>query len=232
MIDDSKLTIEITGDGSHTIFSPLLNERYHSGFGALMESLHIYIRNGYRRVIKAKKEIYLLEVGLGTGLNALLTYVEAERFKMKTFYTALEPFPLPCTITEMLNYPSMLGAKNMEDIFRIIHETGWNTPLKMNEYFSINKRMECIENAVLPANHYNLVYFDAFAPRVQPKLWEQVIFDKIWKAMTNDGILITYSATGSVKRNLAAAGFKVESIPGPPGKREITSAVKYYGEEI
>lgn len=224
--------IEITGDGSHTIFSPQLNERYHSGFGALLESLHIYIRNGYRMAMKGKKCLHLLEVGLGTGLNALLTYAEAERFKIKTFYTALEPFPLPRAITEMLNYPGIIGAINMDSIFRNIHESEWNIPLKMNEYFSMNKVKERIENAELPVNHFNLVYFDAFAPRVQPELWEKVIFDKIWKAMADEGILLTYSATGSVKRNLAAAGFRVESIPGPPGKREITRAAKYYGEEI
>ena len=221
-----KLTIELTEDGSHTIFVPSLNERYHSCHGALQESLHIYIKQGFLQIIGKKSTIQVLEIGFGTGLNAMLTYYHAEHYQVRTNYTTIEPFPLGRKIYKNLNYPDLLDKKDATNIFAKIHNSAWEKDINLSDLFIIHKIKKKIQDTILPPKHFDLVYFDAFAPQIQPELWEKSIFSKIYSSLKQGGCLVTYSAKGSVKRNLTSAGFVTESLEGPPGKREITRALK------
>jgi tRNA U34 5-methylaminomethyl-2-thiouridine-forming methyltransferase MnmC len=221
-----KLNIELTEDGSHTIFIPSLNERYHSYHGALQESLHIFIKNGFQYAITDKSLLHILEIGFGTGLNAILTYYCAEECQVRTIYTTIEPFPLNKMVYKNLNYPDLLGKEDAVPVFNKIHNSGWNKDISLSDWFIIHKINNKIEDILLPKEHFDLVYFDAFAPQVQPELWEKSIFQKIFNSLKPGACLLTYSAKGTVKRNLASAGFIIEGLGGPAGKREITRAFK------
>jgi len=221
-----KISIELTEDGSHTIFIPSLNERYHSYHGALQESVHIFIKNGFHYAIKNKSSLNVLEVGFGTGLNAILTYYNAEDCQVKTNYTTIEPFPLREMVYKNLNYPDLLGREDASSIFKKIHNSEWNKDISLSDRFIIHKIKNKIEDINLPQDHFELVYFDAFAPKVQPEMWEKSIFQKIHNSLKQGGCLLTYSAKGIVKRDLISAGFIIESLDGPAGKREITRANK------
>lgn len=212
--------IVLTDDGSHTLLSKEFNEHYHSIHGAFNESMHVFIENGFK-TIKDKYSIHILEMGMGTGLNILLTIREAIKSKSKVHYTTFEQFPVSIEESKSLNY---IGETE-KNIFDAIHNSPWGEWIELNEYFKllkINKDIHTLdENST-----YDLVYYDAFAPNCQPDLWTVDIFTKIYQAMKVGGVLVTYCAKGYVKRNLKAVGFEVISLPGPPRKREMTKAVK------
>lgn len=217
--------LEITSDGSHTLFVPELNEHYHSTFGAIQESSHIFIRFGFDTADKKIIPLRILEIGFGTGLNAFLTCLNAEQISRQVHFTGVEKFPLSPEITDQLNYPQFVRPLSPE-LFRSLHLAGWNRETKITEHFFLHKiRGDILDTALDPAS-FELVYFDAFGPEVQPELWTEDAFSLISKAVRQGGILVTYSAKGSVRRALKKAGFEVEKIPGPPGKREITRAIK------
>jgi tRNA U34 5-methylaminomethyl-2-thiouridine-forming methyltransferase MnmC len=218
--------IVITADGSHTIFVPRLNEHYHSTFGAINESLHVFIESGFLEAIKSFAEIHILEIGFGTGLNALLTWMEAERIPKKVYYTTLETDPLDKAIWSVLNYPDRFCTFSYREIYRRLHETDWERDEQISPFFSIHKIRSRIEDFLPKTGAFNLIYFDAFGPEVQPELWTEEIFRKIFLSLKGGGILVTYSVKGSVRRALKSSGFMVEKIPGPAGKREITRAIK------
>jgi tRNA U34 5-methylaminomethyl-2-thiouridine-forming methyltransferase MnmC len=218
--------IIITGDGSNTLYLPNLNEHYHSTFGAISESLHVFIGSGLLEAVRSFNEIHILEIGFGTGLNALLTWMEAEEIPKKVHYVALEPFPLDMEIWSLLNYPDCFCTFSYQKIYRRLHETDWERDEQISPFFSIKKIRSRLEEYLPEPDTFNLVYFDAFGPDVQPGLWTEEIFRKISFSMKNRGILVTYSAKGSVRRALMSSGFSVEKLPGPVGKREITRAVK------
>lgn len=213
----------ISEDGSTTIFLPELNEHYHSHFGALQEARHIFIERGIGAV-KAKDCIRILEVGFGTGLNAFLTAVYSFESDQKVDYVGVEPFPLSEEETNKLNFVELVGTKYAK-IFKNIcsHE-----PIKMDG-FNLSKRFITVEN-YLSGNEmvdlFDVVYFDAFGPDVQPDLWNVGVFKGLFKLLKVNGFLITYSCKGSVKRALKEAGFDVTKLPGPKGKREITKATR------
>ncbi|MCF8368841.1 MAG: tRNA (5-methylaminomethyl-2-thiouridine)(34)-methyltransferase MnmD [Bacteroidales bacterium] len=213
-----------TEDGSFTLYNNELGEVYHSRFGAVSESLHIYISAGLNNLQGILKEIHLLEIGFGTGLNAYLTSLQAAKNKVKILYHTLEPYPLSEEIISKLNYPQVYG--NEPETFNKIHQAIWGNPAFINPHFNLLKIKETLELASLPSNFYHLVYFDAFAPDLQSVLWEKPMFVKLNQSMKTGGILVTYSTKGIVKRNLAGAGFRIEKIPGPKGKREIIRATK------
>ncbi len=221
---DAKLIL--TDDGSHTIFLPHLNEHYHSTFGAVEESKHIFIDAGLKTLINSLEEINIFELGFGTGLNALLTYFESKNTKIN--YTTVESNPLKKSFYNKLNFPERLNNEDSKKVFLKLHESDWNTQKVINKNFTLKKINEKIQNIKLPENTFDLVYFDAFAPDIQPELWTEQIFRKIASAMKTNGILLTYSAKGSVKRALKKTGFEVEGLPGPTGKREITRARKIF----
>lgn len=219
-----KYQLILTEDGSHTIFVEELNEHYHSVHGALQESRHVFINAGLKAC--HRQQFNILEIGFGTGLNALLTFFEAEAGKLQIHYTACEPFPLTERIWKQLNYPTQLNAEGAETVLNRLHAAEFGSEVHMNENFTFQKIAQIIENANLPADHFHLVYFDAFAPAVQPELWTYPIFKKLFDATAIDGVLVTYSAMGEVRRSMMKAGFVVERLPGPPGKREMLRAVK------
>jgi tRNA U34 5-methylaminomethyl-2-thiouridine-forming methyltransferase MnmC len=222
--------LRLCEDGSHTLFSEKAGECYHSIHGALNESLHIFITAGFKAVLKKhqirkKNLVRILEIGFGTGLNALLTGLEADQENIFVDYTGLEPFPVEDVILKKLNFCTFLSEQS-DQIFSTMHECSWGTAFKISPYFSFTKKKSGFMEVDLVDNSFDLIYFDAFSPEAQPELWEQEVFDKCYKVMAPEGILVTYCAKGRVKRALKSAGFAVENLPGPAGKREITRAQK------
>jgi tRNA U34 5-methylaminomethyl-2-thiouridine-forming methyltransferase MnmC len=217
--------IEITGDGSHTLFVPELKEHYHSTFGAIRESEFVFIRSGFDQVDRMVSPVRILEMGFGTGLNAFLTFLRAEKSSGKVEYTAVEKFPLPKETVTQLNFPGILTSGD-ERVFAALHDSDWGKMVNISRDFSIHKIKEDLTQVSFEPDHFGLVYFDAFGPEIQPELWTEKVFQKIAFAMKQEGILVTYSSKGSVRRAMKIAGLHVEKIPGPPGKREICRAIK------
>lgn len=224
IIDILKKEIVKTRDGSNTIFVPEFDETYHSTHGAIQESLHVFIRSG----LKFKTElndINVLEVGFGTGLNALLSFVDSEDTNRNIKYTSLEAYPLQWDLVSKLNYIDIIFNGKYSEIYKKIHTCDWESFYELSPYFTLKKQNVKLQN-ILFDNEFDIIYFDAFAPRVQPELWTEQIFTSMYKALKPGGILVTYCAKGSVKRALRYVGFELQSIPGPPGKREMSRAVK------
>jgi tRNA U34 5-methylaminomethyl-2-thiouridine-forming methyltransferase MnmC len=210
-----------TSDGSSTLYLPDKDETYHSTHGAMQESRHVFIEAGLRPLMEAgKKDIEVLEIGFGTGLNALLTLLEAKKTKVQVNYVSLEPYPLPDNILSHLNYGKLLDAN---DAFEKIHSAEWNTLQTISQYFTLRK-MKGAAQDFSPSKKFDLIYFDAFAPRVQPELWTEELFRKLYGVLHAGGILVTYCSKGDVRRAMISAGFIVEKLPGPPGKRQMLRA--------
>ncbi|OFX19901.1 MAG: hypothetical protein A2033_00450 [Bacteroidetes bacterium GWA2_31_9] len=216
------LKIINTADGSNSLYNDIINESYHSVNGAIQESQHVFINAGLSQF--SKKEISIFEVGFGTGLNALLSYIFAENNSKKIIYNSIELFPLKRELYAQLNYANILG-QNYSHIYLKINESQWNTNINISDYFSLNKIHDDIRTVEL-SGKYDLVYFDAFSPQVEPELWTYEIFEKLYSSMNMNSIFVTYCAKGDVRRNLQKAGFNVERIPGPAGKREMLRALK------
>ena len=221
-----KKELKQTADGSHTIFVPELDEHYHSVNGAIEESKHVFIRAGFEHCLKPGGKMNLLEVGFGTGLNALLTCLAAQKMNVQVNYVGIEAYPLPDDIIKNLNYPEATGEKQAFELFRKIHDANWVYPSYITERFLLNKVEAKLEDVSLADGMFNLVYFDAFAPDVQPELWSGEIFSKLYAALAADGILVTYSSKGAVKQALRNAGFSVERLPGAAGKHHMLRAGK------
>jgi tRNA U34 5-methylaminomethyl-2-thiouridine-forming methyltransferase MnmC len=215
--------IRVTGDGSKTIFLPELNETYHSSNGAVQESRHIFIENGLDLVEK-QGAIRILEVGFGTGLNALLSAGWAETNNQMIHYIGIEANPLRPELCFQLDYPRHIG-QNSEKIYDALIHCDWEMDNQLSTHFSIQKREVKIQDfqAIEPID---LIYFDAFGPRVQAEMWDVTILEKMFQSLNSGGALVTYCAQGQFKRDLKAIGFILESLPGPPGKREMTRAIK------
>lgn len=213
-----------TQDNSNTVFVEELNETYHSQNGALTESQYIFIDKGFKEATKDKNSLHIFEVGFGTGLNAILTLIEADKLNIYCTYHTIEAFPLEHEIINALNYKKLIDV-NYHDLFDLIHSSEWDSEIKINGNFLINKIHSLLEN-FSPETKYDLVYFDAFAPDKQPELWEEKIFKKLYESMNEKGILVTYSAKGDVRRLMTKIGFAVEKLEGPPMKRHMTRARK------
>ncbi len=214
--------IILTSDGSHTLYVPELNEHYHSVHGAIQESEFIFINNGYE-ACKADP-VNILEIGFGTGLNAFLTALISCEGTRKIHYTSVEKYPLPEEITGLLNYHLFKG-EDSRNMFYNIHSSPWNCEVPICNNF-ILKKIEADITKSFPEGSFDLVYFDAFGPDKQPEMWSSEIFKKIAGSTRENGIFITYSAKGEVKRKLRSNGFTVTMLPGPPGKRQIIRAYK------
>lgn len=220
-----KREIIVTGDGSKTIHLPELNENYHSHHGALQEAMHVFIHHGLAFKNEAKK-LRILEIGFGTGLNALITLDYAREHDLKVEYHGLEAYPVSNEELEAMDYVSLPALEKLKTEYSQIHTAPWDTLTKLNPHFSLHKIEQKLEVYMPEAESIDLVYFDAFGPRVQEEMWSVEVFEKLFIGMTNGGVLVTYCAKGQVKRNMKAAGFIIEALPGPPGKREMTRAVK------
>ena len=215
--------IKKTADGSSTLFVPELNEHYHSTHGAVRESMHVFIRMGLQAV--SAGQCSLLEIGFGTGLNALLSLLDAGSSKTMVYH-AIDNYPLPWEQVEALNYSEHLGLNpGQTEKFRSMHEEDWGSERKITDHFILTKEKVSLQEFV-PEDEYDLVYFDAFAPDKQPELWTEDIFRKMNGAIKANAMLVTYSAKGEVRRSMERAGFRVERLPGPPGKREMLRAMK------
>jgi tRNA U34 5-methylaminomethyl-2-thiouridine-forming methyltransferase MnmC len=211
-----------TADGSHTIYVPELNEHYHSVHGAVQESTHIFLNNGFE-ACKADP-LFILEIGFGTGLNALLTAIRSNSGNRKVYYTTIENHPLGDEITGSLNHYKYAGKKGSE-IYHLIHSAPWNQSVMICENFYLEK-IEYDFTKIHLNGKYDLIYFDAFGPDKQPEMWTKELFSGIASVTNKNGILVTYSAKGEVKRSLKACGFEVNMLPGPPGKRQMIRAIK------
>lgn len=232
------MELERTADGSYTLYVPELDEHYHSVKGALTESQHIFIEMGLKHSPVSHPRI--LEIGFGTGLNAFLTLLAAEEMRRKVHYTGIERYPLTEDTLHQLDYPRLIGKQHEEDYYAL-HRAAWGKEAEISPWFTLHKVEGDFTRLFSPANDlhpacqqseeseptYDIIYFDAFAPEKQPEMWEQTLFDTLYKALNQGGILTTYCAKGVVRRMLQTAGFTVERLPGPPGgKREILRASK------
>ncbi len=213
-----------TSDGSKSIYLPQLDETYHSRHGAIQEAYHVFIRSGLD-LFEEGSLVRILEMGFGTGLNCFITWLEARRRKLNVQYCGLEAYPVSIEVAKELEYPSALGHAEFKTLFESLHRAPWNEEVHIDEGF-ILKKQEIRVSDFQESGAFDLIYFDAFGPRVQPELWTETIFEKMYGALGSKGVLVTYSAKGSVRRALQAVGFMVERLPGPPGKREMLRAIK------
>jgi tRNA U34 5-methylaminomethyl-2-thiouridine-forming methyltransferase MnmC len=217
----------LTEDGSHSFFSEQFEVAYHSKHGAIQETQHVFIDAGLKPIAaRLQTHIAILEIGFGTGLNAFMTYLEAERLGLIIDYTTLEAYPLSIQTVSELNYAAQLQAESSQDIFHKMHLTDWDSKHPLSIFFNFTKKIGIFEEAILPTNTFDLIYFDAFAPESQPHLWEENFLELMYICLKKGGVMTTYCAKGIVKRRLKALGFTVETLPGPPGKREMIKAVK------
>lgn len=215
-----------TADGSKTIQIEGWNEQYHSVHGAIQEANHVYIKHGllfFMSENKPEKDISILEIGFGTGLNALLTLLKADELQQQINYVGVEGFPVTSEELQQLNYPSELKIEATK--FLALHDCCWETQHQISDRFQLKKEQKFFKD-ISEENSYDIIYFDAFGARVQPELWSEDIFKLMHKALRQKGVLTTYAAIGSVRRTLKSLGFEVERLEGPPGKRHMIRATK------
>lgn len=214
--------LKITEDGSHTLYVPEIDECYHSTHGSVQESNLIFIHYGFLE--SKEEEINILEIGFGTGLNAFLTLVEAEKLAKKVNYTALELYPVETSKAILLNYPELIENSKRAD-FETLHTSTWNIEMEISPNFRLNK----IKGDFTKTNFsdkFDVIYFDAFSPEKQPEMWTPELFRKLYLCSSENAVLTTYCCKGEVKRAMKEAGFLIEKLPGPIGKREILRAKK------
>ncbi|MCQ2974912.1 MAG: tRNA (5-methylaminomethyl-2-thiouridine)(34)-methyltransferase MnmD [Bacteroidales bacterium] len=212
------MTIFKTADGSNSLTNAQ-GVAYHSKNGAVTEAMHIYINLCFNKLIK--QEVKILDVGFGTGLNAILTAIEAEKNQKKTLYVGIEKYPVDINIAKQMDYTSKIGN---EELFEVIHQSTWGKVCEINNYFSLLKIQGDITQTI-PKGKFDGVYYDAFAPDDQPEIWTKEIFSNIKSEMSNNSILVTYCSKGIVKQALRDSGFEVKRFPGPPGKRHVVVAM-------
>ncbi|MBC3847311.1 tRNA (5-methylaminomethyl-2-thiouridine)(34)-methyltransferase MnmD [Winogradskyella echinorum] len=221
-----------TSDGSKTIHIEDWDEHYHSIHGAIQEANHVFLKHGllfyYNTFHSEKREesflVNILEIGFGTGLNTFLTLIEAEKLNLNISYTGVEAYPVEAEEVKALNYVELISQKHAT-VFQDIHATSWEKEYHITSSFILEKQQKFFED-IDAEDTFNIIYFDAFGARVQPNLWTEAIFKIMYKALKKNGVLVTYSAKGSVRRAMQAVGFTVERLPGPPGKREMLRARK------
>ncbi len=215
-----------TQDGSHSIVSGRFGASYHSRYGAVQESRHVFIQAGLYPLMLVKDELDILEIGFGSGLNALLSMWESIRRQFPVRYTAMEAFPVSQAEVQQLNFHEWLADfTTAKSAFLAMHEAPWDTWSDLYPTFRFKKVLEKFEELDAP-QCFDLIYFDPFSPETQPELWTGEVLARMYAALRPGGVLVTYCAKGVVKRRLKALGFTVEALKGPPGKREMTRASK------
>lgn len=217
-----KRELRETADGSMTIYLPEMDEHYHSYHGAIQEAKHVFIENGIQRFPK-KDTISVFELGLGTGLNALLTAIWAEKNQQKVAYFGLEAFPVETEMNFEMKYDSLITDYQGKDLFSKIIVAPWEAKTEISDFFHLCKCQSKIQSLLIEQK-FDIIYFDAFGPRAQEEMWDFEILKKTTSMLNPDGLFVTYCAKGQLKRDLKTLGLKVETLPGPPGKREMTIA--------
>jgi tRNA U34 5-methylaminomethyl-2-thiouridine-forming methyltransferase MnmC len=217
--------IRKTADGSNTLFDVKTGESFHSVNGAITESMHVFVNAGLLPVIANKSIISILEIGFGTGLNALLTFFN-KLPQTELFYHGIEAFPLKNDLVHALNYDQLMDQPHANEVFKWLHEVSWGQTHSFNGYFELLKQQIDLLQFKAAPESYDLIYFDAFSPAVQPEMWSESVFKKLYLTLKTGGLFTTYSAKGSVKQALRKAGFSIERLNGPPGKRHILRACK------
>ncbi|MBK9224618.1 MAG: tRNA (5-methylaminomethyl-2-thiouridine)(34)-methyltransferase MnmD [Flavobacterium sp.] len=212
-----------TLDGSTTIQLQEWDECYHSKHGAIQEAQHVFIKNGLS--LFQNKHVSILEIGFGTGLNCFITYLESKKMNQTIDYVGIEAYPVSSDEIQSMNYIQELNAQNEKIVFETMHSCNWEEKYRISTTFTLTKRKQFFES-IEDIECYDLIYFDAFGYRVQPELWSTTIFRSMYKALKNNGVLVTYAARGVVKRSMQEVGFLVEKLEGPPGKREMFRALK------
>ncbi|HNW74264.1 MAG: tRNA (5-methylaminomethyl-2-thiouridine)(34)-methyltransferase MnmD [Bacteroidales bacterium] len=241
-MDSLPWTLVRTADGSDTIHDETVNQHYHSTFGAIGESRHIFIEQGFLKALEqftahesrapacpkptGNTALQILEIGFGTGLNAWLTLIEAEKRSTRVHYHSIESRPLPEEILRRLNYPEKAGEELFSLKYNTIHECPWDQPVVISDHFILHKIKSRYEEFTPDGASFHLIYFDAFDPEAQPEMWTASLFTKLFHALHPGGVLVTYSSKGLVKRALRDSGFRVERLPGPPGKRHMLRATR------
>ena len=218
-----KQTLFITNDGSTSIRLDELDETYHSKHGAIQEAYHVFIKNGLS--LFEGRSVSVLEIGFGTGLNALITLKEAQNLKQTIDYVGIEAHPVSFDMAMQMNYVQQLDQDNLKSSFELMHHSDWQKRIAITPDFSLIKEKKLFQE-INNENQFDLIYFDAFGFRVQPELWSVEIFQKMYKALKKDGILVTYACRTSIKNAMKECGFTVEKLPGAPGKREMLRAFK------
>ena len=217
-----KREIRLTADGSPTLYVPELDETYHSMHGSVQEAKHVFIANGLSYLFARKEEVHILEVGFGTGLNALLSAQFAKENQLLLSYVGLEAFPVEEQIWTALSYSS---SKEEQMYYIELMRSKWEVPQELHAFFTLTKTAVKIQDWQSDEK-FDLIYFDAFGPNAQADMWQKAIFEKLYAVLNHGGVLVTYCAQGQFKRDLKAVGFSLEALPGPPGKREMTRATK------
>mgnify|MGYP005810091675 CR=1 FL=1 len=212
-----------TSDGSTTIHIPEWKESYHSKHGAIQEANHVFIKNGLS--LFEGKDIAIMEIGFGTGLNAFITFLESSKLKQNIDYVGVEAYPVSNEELAAMNYVAELGVTSQQSIFNLMHQSNWEEKCIIDGHFDLIKRKQFFDD-IVDENYFDLIYFDAFGYHVQPDLWSTEIFRKMYSALKDNGVLVTYAARGVVKRSMIEVGFTVEKLAGPPGKREMFRAKK------
>ena len=232
LANEPKVEVRTTADGSPTLYVPALHEHYHSTHGARRESAHVFIEAGLRPLLAAGLgqadaggPLCILEVGLGTGLNALLTLEAAQAAGAVISYDGYETYPLPPETVAALR-PQWADKPALSQAFAWLHGTPWGIMKGFGETLFLTKIQAPVQRANLGTDLYDLIYFDAFAPEKQPELWTEAVFAQLYAAAAPGAVLVSYCAQGQFRRNLRAAGWLTEKLPGPPGKREMTRARK------
>ena len=219
-------TLITTKDGSHSLRSEKFGAEYHSVHGAIQESEHVFINAGLKaKLDNHPEQLHILEMGLGTGLNALLTFIAAETWNTSIYYQAIEAYPISLAQAKQLNFIKVLNRTDLEVFFLEIHSSPFNEQIPLSTHFKLNKSNVKLDE-FKTTMQFDLIYFDAFAPNDQPELWSEDIFKNLHSITATNGILCTYCAKGIVRRAMQSAGWTVERIPGPPGKREMLRAIK------
>lgn len=217
--------IIVTADNSKSLLIPELNETYHSINGALNEAQHVFIKNGLEQIV-SENPIRIFEMGFGTGLNALLTLNYIKNTPIYIAYKTIEKYPVDFETIKELNHPLTANLTELQTAFNEMHTSSWNQIIEITEQFTFEKIKGDLISTDIGNETYHLIYYDAFAPKVQPDLWDVVIFKKMYASLVPSGRLVTYCAQGQFKRNLREAGFIVTNVEGPVGKREMTIAIK------
>lgn len=219
-----------TSDGSSSVYLPEWDENYHSKHGAIQEAYHVFIKSGLD-LFKDSSKLHILEMGFGTGLNCIITYLEAKKRDLTIDYLGLEGYPLETKLIFELNHLEQLKAIEESQAYNSILTSEWNESVGIGPNFNLTKREIMFED-YQGIDFADLIYFDAFGARVQPELWTEAIFKKMYDALKDNGIIVTYAAKGSVRRAMQAVGLKVERLPGPPGKREMLRGTKQLDAEL